>query len=59
MFHTHLVPMVRESCHNLLEIKARIAEENMGYFQEYYGSEPFIRLLEDLPETKHVSGTNS
>jgi N-acetyl-gamma-glutamyl-phosphate reductase len=60
VFTPHLVPMVRGILATIyLKIKARIAEEKIwDTFREYYDSEPFIRLLEDLPETKHVSGTN-
>lgn len=59
-FVPHLVPMTRgilSSCYAKLsrEIKP---EEIKGLYQDFYRDEPFVRVLDSPPRTKHTWGNN-
>lgn len=59
-FTPHLAPMNRgilATCYGNLENKQSIEELYELYYKEY-GEEYFIRILEDLPETRWVKGSN-
>ena len=58
-FTPHLVPMNRgilSCCY--ARLKAGVAEEDIRKAYGMYQGEPFIRVSDDLPETKYVKGTN-
>lgn len=59
-FTPHLVPMNRgilSTCYGTL--KENISQEELyKIYDEFYGKENFIRIVEDLPETKYVRGSN-
>lgn len=59
-FTPHLVPMARgilATCYGFL--KEEVSEEKVKeIYEEEYGKEPFIRLLDVFPQTKWVRGTN-
>lgn len=60
-FTPHLVPMNRgilSTCY--ANLKAGVGEDEVkAAYEEYYGDEPFIRLMgSDLPETRFVRATN-
>ncbi|HAA37298.1 MAG TPA: N-acetyl-gamma-glutamyl-phosphate reductase [Firmicutes bacterium] len=61
-FTPHLVPMIRGILSTIyVRITAGVDEAAVNAaYHKHYASEPFIRLLPpaELPETKHVSGTN-
>ncbi len=61
-FTPHLIPMNRgilATCYARPKGRTHI-EELFGLYREYYGDEPFIRLLEpgEYPETRWVRGSN-
>jgi N-acetyl-gamma-glutamyl-phosphate reductase len=61
-FTPHLIPINRGILTTLyLEPTAKASAEAIAAcYQKFYGSEPFVRLLEgkSLPDTKNVVGTN-
>jgi N-acetyl-gamma-glutamyl-phosphate reductase len=61
-FTPHLVPMVRGILSTIyLRVNSNLSEDALwAIYEKHYKQEPFIRLLPspELPETKHVSGTN-
>ena len=61
-FTPHLIPVNRGILTTLyLEPKEKLSEEKISAcYKKFYGSEPFVRLLEgkSLPDTKNVVGTN-
>lgn len=59
-FVPHLVPMPRgllATCVAPLTGRDR-TEDLAGTASEYYAREPFVRVVEGLPETKHTAGSN-
>ena len=61
-FTPHLIPINRGILTTLyLEPAGKLTEEKIfGCYRKFYGSEPFVRLLDEksLPDTKNVTGTN-
>jgi N-acetyl-gamma-glutamyl-phosphate reductase len=61
-FTPHLIPINRGILTTLyLEPAEKLAEEKISAcYKQFYGNEPFVRLLEgkNLPDTKNVTGTN-
>lgn len=58
-FTPHLVPMNRgilSVCYAKLE--KDVTEEDVRNAYSFYEGEPFVRLLDTLPETRYVKGTN-
>lgn len=60
VFNPHLMPMDRGI---LCTIYPRLknsapAEEILDLYRRFYDSRPFVRVVDRLPATKHVSGTN-
>ena len=58
-FTPHLVPMNRgilSCCY--AKLKKGVSEEDVRSAYGMYSDEPFIRVSDDLPETKYVKGTN-
>lgn len=59
-FTPHLVPMSRgilATCYGTLK-KSVSQEELYDLYKSYYKNEPFVRIKENLPETRHVRGSN-
>ncbi len=60
VFTPHLIPMDRgilSTCY--AEPTGEFNEKSLlGVLQDFYVGEPFVRLSQSLPATKHVSGTN-
>lgn len=65
-FVPHLVPMARgilTSCYARLK-EGKLAEGEKGkeelrqLYRDFYGDEPFIRILDASPQTKHTWGSN-
>ena len=58
-FTPHLVPMNRgilSCCY--ARLKPGVKEDDIKKAYSMYNGEPFIRVSDDLPETKYVKGTN-
>lgn len=60
IFTPHLVPMDRGILTTAYSLPAgNISEENvLEALREFYADEPFVRVVDHLPGTKDVSGTN-
>lgn len=59
-FTPHLVPMNRgilSTCYSTLN-KALTTEELTSVYQDYYKDEYFIKIVDNLPETRWVKGSN-
>jgi len=60
IFSPHLVPMDRgilSTCY--ARPAGKVTEEQvLGTLREFYAEEPFVRVVDDLPATKHSMGTN-
>jgi N-acetyl-gamma-glutamyl-phosphate reductase len=60
-FVPHRVPMVRgilTTCYAELMDTSLTTEKVRGVYAEFYKGEPFVRLTEEPPQTKHTAGTN-
>ncbi len=58
-FTPHLVPMNRgilSVCY--ARLKAGVTEESIKEAYSIYKDEPFVRIIDTLPETRYVKGTN-
>ena len=60
LFTPHLVPMDRGIFATIYTTPAKeaTAEEILGMMREYYARSNFVRVVDHLPKTKDVSGTN-
>ncbi|MCB9844531.1 MAG: N-acetyl-gamma-glutamyl-phosphate reductase [Phycisphaeraceae bacterium] len=60
LFSPHLVPMDRGICATCYAPRARAltTADALNCLREAYAGEPFIRVVDDLPSTKHTLGTN-
>ncbi len=60
IFTPHLVPMDRGIFCTIYAQPAREATENqlLDFMREFYADHPFLRIVEHLPATKDVTGTN-
>ncbi len=60
IFTPHLVPMDRGILSTAYSRPRRTVSEKQALetLQEFYASEPFVKVVEHLPGTKDVSGTN-
>jgi len=60
LFVPHLVPMDRGILCTMYAEPAQPAgvEELLDAMRRYYDGRPFVRVVEHLPATKHVTGTN-
>lgn len=60
LFTPHLVPMDRGILCTMYAEPAQPvgAQELLAVMRRYYEGKPFVRVVEHLPATKHVSGTN-
>lgn len=61
IFTPHLVPMDRGILATIYAEPAKTATQDdlLAAMREFYRDEPFIVVTEQLPATKHVSGTNT
>ncbi|MEZ6122625.1 MAG: N-acetyl-gamma-glutamyl-phosphate reductase [Planctomycetaceae bacterium] len=59
-FNPHLMPMDRGIlCTMYPRLKQqRSVEELLNVFRRYYADQPFVRIVDHIPATKHVSHTN-
>ncbi len=61
-FTPHVIPMTRGILNTVyLKLTENINQEEIfSLYQEYYATEKFVRILlpPELPETRHVTGTN-
>lgn len=60
IFTPHLIPMDRgilSTCY-ARPTRERSDDALQSILQEFYASEPFVRVSPSLPSTKHVAGTN-
>ncbi|MEO2026078.1 MAG: N-acetyl-gamma-glutamyl-phosphate reductase [Fuerstiella sp.] len=59
-FNPHLMPMDRGIlCSMYPRLKSpKSVEELLTVLREFYAKQPFIRVVDHIPATKHVSGTN-
>jgi N-acetyl-gamma-glutamyl-phosphate reductase len=59
-FTPHLVPMIRGILSvSYSTIVRDVSIKNLvELYKEYYKNEPFVRIVEHLPNTKYVSGSN-
>ena len=60
VFTPHLIPMDRgilSTCYAEPTAEAT-TDDLLALLQQFYADEPFVRVSESLPATKHVSGTN-
>lgn len=60
IFTPHLVPMDRgilATCYG--NLKKSIELKDLYYiYEEFYNNEPFVRIIEEIPETRWVKGSN-
>lgn len=59
-FTPHLLPINRgilSTCYTNSAVETN-QEELLAYFKEFYQDKPFVRVIDGLPETRHVRGTN-
>lgn len=59
-FTPHLIPMIRgilNTSHVFLKDKSK-KEEISNTYKKFYQEEPFLRILENLPQTNAVRGSN-
>ncbi len=59
-FTPHLIPIVRgilSTAHVFLK-KSTVKKSLLGLYQKFYASEPFVRILEELPQVNFVAGSN-
>lgn len=61
IFAPHLIPMDRGILSTIYARPSRGATENdlRAVLREFYAAEPFVRIVDDLPATKHTLGSNS
>lgn len=60
VFSPHLIPMERGIL-STIYVKSRAGnrlDDLMGKLRQYYQREPFVRIVDSLPTTRDVSGTN-
>lgn len=62
-FIPHLIPMTRgilSTCYaNLVSSQSNLEEKKLRQlYLDFYRSEPFVRVVDDPPHTKHTSGNN-
>ncbi len=60
-FLPHLIPMTRgmlSSCYARL-CKDVSSEKVRSIYREFYQGEPFVRIVDDPPQTKHTLGSNN
>ena len=60
-FVPHLIPMTRgilSTCYAPLTDTGRSEAEIKQLYQNFYRDEPFVRVVESPPHTKHTSGNN-
>jgi len=59
-FNPHLMPMDRGIlCSMYPRLKAKVTvDELLQTCREYYSSQPFVRVVDHIPATKHVAHTN-
>lgn len=59
-FNPHLMPMDRGILCSIYPRLARQAsvEELLAHYRSFYRDQPFIRIVDHIPATKHVSHTN-
>ena len=60
VFTPHLVPMDRGILTTAYSTPARSIDTDavLAILKEFYADEPFVRVVDDLPTTKQVAGTN-
>jgi N-acetyl-gamma-glutamyl-phosphate reductase len=60
IFTPHLMPMDRGIFSTIYATPTRTVSEDrlLDLYREYYARSPFIRVSQNLPATKHCSGTN-
>jgi N-acetyl-gamma-glutamyl-phosphate reductase len=60
IFTPHLMPMDRGILSTSYATPTRdlSTAELLALYREFYAGEPFVRILDGLPTTKHVSGSN-
>jgi N-acetyl-gamma-glutamyl-phosphate reductase len=60
IFTPHLIPMDRGILSTSYAVPTRdlTTADVLSLYREFYAGEPFVRILDGLPATKHVSGTN-
>ena len=60
LFAPHLVPMDRGilSTSYAQPVGDLSTDKVLGALRAFYAAEPFVQVVDDLPATKHVSGTN-
>ena len=59
-FNPHLIPMDRGIlCSMYPRLKQqKSVEELLNVYREFYRGQPFVRIVENIPATKHVAHTN-
>lgn len=59
-FNPHLMPMDRGIlCSMYPRLKQQVSvDELLAVFRKFYAGQPFIRIVENIPATKHVAHTN-
>jgi N-acetyl-gamma-glutamyl-phosphate reductase len=58
LFTPHLTPMDRGILSTIYVRSSKPASELMDAWREAYADAPFVKVVDHLPATKHVSGTN-
>jgi N-acetyl-gamma-glutamyl-phosphate reductase len=57
-FTPHLIPLNRGIVSTIYMTLARKSEDALAVYRDFYKDEPFVRVIESLPDTKNVAGSN-
>jgi N-acetyl-gamma-glutamyl-phosphate reductase len=57
-FTPHLIPVNRGIVSTIYMTLARKPEDALAVYRDFYKDEPFVRVIESLPDTKNVAGSN-
>ena len=57
-FTPHLVPLNRGIVSTIYMTLAKKPGDALAVYRDFYKNEPFVRVIQSLPDTKNVEGTN-
>jgi N-acetyl-gamma-glutamyl-phosphate reductase len=57
-FTPHLIPINRGIVSTIHMTLAKKPEDALAVYRDFYKDEPFVRVIESLPDTKNVAGSN-
>ena len=57
-FTPHLVPLNRGIVSTIYMTLTKKPDDALAVYRDFYKNEPFVRVIQSLPDTKNVEGTN-